>query len=72
VSDTVVGVENVRIRRAQPTDLDQLARLLEALWLGSEAVPFGTMPLTIFVAEGAIAALDYEVVDRCVRYRWRL
>jgi aminoglycoside 6'-N-acetyltransferase I len=63
----MAAVDNVQIRPAQATDLDQLARLREALWpqssaeehaqelrvmLGSEAAIHFTMPLTIYVAEG--------------------
>ena len=63
----MVAVDDVQIRSARATDLDQLARLCEALWpqssaeehaqelrvkLGSEAPTHLTMPLTIFVAEG--------------------
>jgi len=61
-------VDNVQIRHAKATDLDQLARLFEALWpessaeehaqelrqiLGGKAASVLTMPLTIFVAEGS-------------------
>jgi aminoglycoside 6'-N-acetyltransferase I len=57
---------NVQIRPAQSSDLDQLARLFEALWpqtpsdehmqelrliLGGKTAAVLTMPLTIFVAE---------------------
>lgn len=59
-------MNNVQIRPAQATDLDQLARLCEALWPDSSAAEHAqekrllvegkarlllTMPLTIFVAE---------------------
>ena len=59
-------VDNVQIRPVQASDLDQLARLCEALWpkssaeehaqelrllLGGKAALVLTMPLTIFVAE---------------------
>lgn len=62
----MVAVDNVQIRPAQPSDLDQLARLCEALWpkssaeehaqelrllLGGKAALVLTMPLTIFVAK---------------------
>ena len=61
-------VDNIQIRPAQPSDLDQLARMLEALWpassaeeharelrllLGGKAALVLTMPLTIFVAEAS-------------------
>jgi aminoglycoside 6'-N-acetyltransferase I len=60
-------VEDVKVRPAQASDLDQLARLFQALWpkssaeehakelqliLGGKADLVLTMPLTIFVAEG--------------------
>jgi aminoglycoside 6'-N-acetyltransferase I len=63
-----VAMDNVQIRRAQVTDLDQLARLCEALWPKSSAEEHAqelrlilegkvalvlTMPLDIFVAEGS-------------------
>lgn len=63
----MVGVDNALIRPAQASDLDQLARMCEALWpkssagehaqelrliLGGKAALVSTMPLTIFVAEG--------------------
>jgi len=62
----MVRVDNVQIRPVQASDLDQLARLCEALWpkssaeehaqelrllLGGKAALVLTMPLTIFVAE---------------------
>jgi hypothetical protein len=62
----MVPVDNVQIRPAQASDLDQLARLCEALWpkssaeehaqellliLGGKPALVLTMPLTIFVAE---------------------
>ena len=62
----MVHVDNVLIRPAQASDLDQLARMCEALWpkssaeehaqelrliLGGKAALVLTMPLTIFVAE---------------------
>jgi aminoglycoside 6'-N-acetyltransferase I len=62
----MVHVDNVQIRPAQVSDLDQLARLFEALWpkfsaekhtrelsliLRGKAASVLTMPLTIFVAE---------------------
>src|SRR5438128_3673028 len=65
-SYTMVRVDNVQIRPVQASDLDQLARLCEALWpkssaeehaqelrllLGGKAALVLTMPLTIFVAE---------------------
>jgi aminoglycoside 6'-N-acetyltransferase I len=68
----MVVVDNVHIRPAQATDLDQLARLCEALWpessaeeharelrllLGGEAALVLTMPLTIFVAEASDGTL---------------
>lgn len=61
-------MNNVQIRPAQPSDLDQLARLCEALWpessvegharekrllLGGEAALVLTMPHTILVAEAS-------------------
>ena len=61
-------MDNVLIRLAQASDLDQLARMCEALWpkssaeehaqelrliLGGKAALVLTMPLTIFVAEGS-------------------
>src|SRR5215469_15902669 len=61
-------VEDVKVRPAQASDLDQLARLFQALWpessaeehakevqliLGGNADLVLTMPLTIFVAEGS-------------------
>jgi aminoglycoside 6'-N-acetyltransferase I len=64
----MVPVDNVHIRPAQASDLDQLAGLCEALWpeasveehaqelrliLGGKAALVLTMPLTIFVAEGS-------------------
>ena len=63
----MVAVDNVQIRPARATDVDQLARLCEALWpqssaeehaqelrvkLGDEAATHLTMPLTIFVTVG--------------------
>ena len=65
-------MDNIQIRPAQPSDLDQLARLREALWLKSSAEEHGkelrltlsgktdlvlTMPITIFVAEGSDGTL---------------
>jgi aminoglycoside 6'-N-acetyltransferase I len=62
----MVFVDNVQIRPVQASDLDQLARLCEALWpkssaeehaqelrllLAGKAALVVTMPLTIFVAE---------------------
>jgi len=62
----MVPVDNVQIRPVQASDLDQLARLCEALWpkssaeehaqelrllLGGKAALVLTMPLTILVAE---------------------
>lgn len=64
----MVTVDNLRIRPAQASDLDQLAGLFQALWpqtsaeehakelrllLGGKAALVLTMPLTIFVAEGS-------------------
>ena len=64
----MVRVDNVQIRPARTSDLDQLARLCEALWpessgeehaqelrliFGGKAALVLTMPLTIFVAEGS-------------------
>ena len=61
-------VDDVQIRPARASDLDQLARLCEALWptssaeqhaqelrliLGGKAALVLTMPLTIFVAEAS-------------------
>jgi aminoglycoside 6'-N-acetyltransferase I len=63
----MVTVDNLRIRPAQASDLDQLAGMFQALWphssaeehaqelrllLGGKAALVLTMPLTIFVAEG--------------------
>lgn len=60
-------MDNIQIRPAQPSDLDQLTRLCEALWpkssaeehakelrliLGGKTALVLTMPLVIFVAEG--------------------
>jgi aminoglycoside 6'-N-acetyltransferase I len=65
-------VDNVQIRLAQASDLDQLALLLEALWpgasaeeharelrllLGGKAALVLTMPLAIFVAEAGEGTL---------------
>ena len=65
-------VDNVQIRLAQASDLEQLARLCEALWpqssaedhaqelrliLGGKADLVLTTPLTIFVAEGSDGTL---------------
>jgi len=62
----MVAVENIHIRPAQASDLDQLALLCEALWpkssaeehalelrlvLGGKTPSLLTMPLSIFVAE---------------------
>ena len=62
----MIPVDNVQIRPAQASDLDQLTRLCEALWpkssakehaqelrliLGGKAALVLTMPLIIFVAE---------------------
>jgi aminoglycoside 6'-N-acetyltransferase I len=64
----MVRVDSVQIRPAQASDLNQLARLFEALWprssaeehaeelrliLGGNVALVLTMPLTIFVAEGS-------------------
>jgi len=64
--DTMMPVDSIQIRSAHLSDLDQLARLCEALWpessaekhaqelrliLGGKAVLVLTMPLIIFVAE---------------------
>jgi aminoglycoside 6'-N-acetyltransferase I len=64
--DTMMPVDSIQIRPAHLSDLDQLARLCEALWpessaekhaqelrliLGGKAVLVLTMPLIIFVAE---------------------
>jgi aminoglycoside 6'-N-acetyltransferase I len=61
-------VDNVQVRLAQASDLEQLARLCEALWpysstedhvqelrltLGGKADLVLTMPLAIFLAEGS-------------------
>lgn len=61
-------MDDVQIRPAQASDLDQLAPLLEALWpyssaeeharelrslLGGNAAQVLTMPLAIFVAEAS-------------------
>lgn len=63
----MVTVDNVLIRPAQASDLEQLTRMFQALWpqssaeeharelrllLGGKADLVLTMPLTIFVAEG--------------------
>jgi aminoglycoside 6'-N-acetyltransferase I len=68
----MVPVDNVQIRLAQPSDLDELARLCEALWpkpsaeehaeelrliLEGQAALVLTMPLTIFVAEESAGIL---------------
>jgi aminoglycoside 6'-N-acetyltransferase I len=65
-TDTIVLVDNIHIRPAHLSDLDQLALLCEALWpkssaeehaqelrliLGGRAASVLTMPLIIFVAE---------------------
>jgi len=65
-------VDNIQIRPAQPSDLDQLTRLCEALWpkssaeehakelrliLGGKTALVLTMPLVIFVAEGKVGTL---------------
>jgi aminoglycoside 6'-N-acetyltransferase I len=65
-------VEDVKVRPAQASDLDQLVRLFQALWpkssakehakelqliLGGKADLVLTMPLTIFVAEGSDGVL---------------
>lgn len=65
-ADTMVLVDNIQIRAAQPSDLEQLARLCEVLWpkssaedharelrlpLGGKAALVLTTPLIIFVAE---------------------
>ena len=65
-------VDNVQIRPAQASDLDQLTRLYEALWpkspaeehaqelrllVGGKADLVLTMPLAIFVAEGSDGTL---------------
>ena len=64
----MVRVDDVLIRPAEASDLDQLARMREALWpessaeehaqelrliVGGKAALVLTMPLTIFVAEGS-------------------
>jgi aminoglycoside 6'-N-acetyltransferase I len=64
----MIPMDNVLIRPAEASDLDQLARMCEALWpkssaeeqaqelrliLGGKAALVLTMPLTIFVAEGS-------------------
>jgi aminoglycoside 6'-N-acetyltransferase I len=64
----MVAVDNVLIRPAQASDLDQLARMFQALWpkpsaeehaqelrllLGGKTSFVLTMPLTIFIAEGS-------------------
>jgi len=64
--------DKVHVRPAQASDVEQLARLCEALWpkssaeqharelrllLGGEAASVLTTPLTIFVAEGSDGAL---------------
>ena len=68
----MVPVDNVQIRPAQESDLNQLARLCEALWpkssaeehaqelrliLGGKAALVLTMPFTIFVAEESAGIL---------------
>ena len=65
-------MDDVRIRPAQATDLDQLAHLCQALWpescgeehgqelrfkLGGKPALVLTMPMTIFVAEGSAGIL---------------
>jgi hypothetical protein len=67
-SYTMIRVDNVQIRPAHFSDLDQLARLCEALWpkssaeehaqelrllLGGKATLVLTMPLTILIAEAS-------------------
>src|SRR5215831_3718798 len=64
----MVAMDSILIRPAQASDLDQLARMCEALWpassaeehaqelrliLGGRASLVLTMPLAIFVAEGS-------------------
>jgi len=66
VADTILGVDDVKIRPARPADLEQLAPMLADLWpqsspqehaqelrqlLGDESHLVLTMPLAIFVAE---------------------
>src|SRR5215468_1060418 len=68
----MVAMDSVLIRPAQASDLDQLARLCEALWpkssaedhaeelrllVGGKAALVLTMPLTIFVAERSAGIL---------------
>jgi aminoglycoside 6'-N-acetyltransferase I len=68
----MVHVDNVQIRPAYPSDLDELALLFEALWpkssaeahaqelrllLGGKASLVLTMPLTILVAEASDGTL---------------
>src|SRR6059036_2757117 len=83
-SYTMVRVDNVQIRPAQASDLDQLARLCEALWpkssaeehaqelrliLGGKASLVLTMPLTIFVAEGNMGYWSVSWKSTYVRMR---
>lgn len=68
----MAAIDNVQIRPAQATDLNQLACLLEALWpdasaqehaqeirliLAGQTALVSSMPLTLFVAEGSDEAL---------------
>jgi aminoglycoside 6'-N-acetyltransferase I len=69
-SSNIIGVDNIQVRPAQPSDLDQRARLREALWPKSSAQEHAeelglildgkaclTMPLTILVAEASNGTL---------------
>jgi aminoglycoside 6'-N-acetyltransferase I len=71
-TDTIVPVDNIHIRPAHLSDLDQLSLLCEALWpktsaeehaqelrliLGGSAASVSTMPLIIFVAEASDGTL---------------
>jgi len=74
----MVALDTVQIRPAEETDVDQLARLCEALWpkssawehaqelrllLGGKAALVLTMPLTIFVAESDGRLIGFLEVD---------
>jgi aminoglycoside 6'-N-acetyltransferase I len=69
-------VSDIRIRLAQPSDRDPLARLLEALWPKSsveehareladllEGKTPGTMPLIILVAEASDVLVGFLEID---------
>jgi len=71
-------VDDIQIRPARPSDLDQLARQFEALWpqssaeehaqeldllLGGKAGSVLTMPLAVFVAEAGGKLVGFVEVD---------